>query len=414
MDMFEAEEAQKKLYDMKPHDLYMHLALQGKCSALIKVSADLSDIFFGHSTWDSFTAMTRIYKHYQLNLQQVSGGVSAQSLSFSSYPGELFSDDDLYITSSNMVVLETTNHIYNLTILEGLSPATVPSWQRVRAANLLAADGRTWVDVFKRHNSGTYNNQYMVVDLKRFQLRRQLQPGLLWVVEQLPGMVEAADMTNTLSRGYWPSYNVAFFPKIYKAAGYPNILDHMRKQGVQEYGDPINWLLYQVSPRANIFRRDQGGVSSLDDMKQLMRYNDYQHDKLSGSHPVASVCARGDLETEGAVPNGCYDTKVTSYKMAMAMESEVVGGPTAQGQPAFEWGSKWEGFAHRGMPDRFDFQFEKQSAANLPLPGFECSIEGRQTEAAAAAGGKQHPGLSLPRLTAAQRQRLREQQLAQI
>lgn len=62
----------------------------GKCSALIKVSADLSDIFFGHSTWDSFTAMTRIYKHYQLNLQQVPGGVAAQQLSFSSYPGELF------------------------------------------------------------------------------------------------------------------------------------------------------------------------------------------------------------------------------------------------------------------------------------------------------------------------------------
>lgn len=54
---------------------------------------------------------------------QVSGGVSAQLLSFSSYPGELFSDDDLYITSSNMVVLETTNHIYNLTILE-VSKAT--------------------------------------------------------------------------------------------------------------------------------------------------------------------------------------------------------------------------------------------------------------------------------------------------
>lgn len=86
--------------------------------------------------------------------------------------------------------------------VQGLSPATVPSWQRVRAANLLAADGRTWVDVFKRHNSGTYNNQYMVVDLKRFQPRKQLQSGLLWVVEQLPGMVEAADMTNTLSRGY--------------------------------------------------------------------------------------------------------------------------------------------------------------------------------------------------------------------
>jgi hypothetical protein len=43
----------------------------GKCSALIKVSEDLSDIFFGHSTWDSYTAMTRIYKHYEFDLQQV-------------------------------------------------------------------------------------------------------------------------------------------------------------------------------------------------------------------------------------------------------------------------------------------------------------------------------------------------------
>lgn len=33
-------------------------------------------------------------------------------------PGELFSDDDMYITSSKMVVLETTNHIYNFTILK--------------------------------------------------------------------------------------------------------------------------------------------------------------------------------------------------------------------------------------------------------------------------------------------------------
>jgi hypothetical protein len=321
--------------------------------------------------------------------------VSAQQLSFSSYPGELFSDDDFYITSSNMVVLETTNHIYNFTILQGLSPASVPSWQRVRAANLLASDGRSWVETFKRHNSGTYNNQYMVVDLKRFQPRKQLQEGLLWVVEQLPGLVEAADMTSTLSRGYWPSYNVAFFPKIYEAAGYPSLLEHMRKEGPEgEYADPINWLLYQVSPRANIFRRDQAGVTSLDDMKHLMRYNDYDHDKLSGHHPVASVCSRGDLAKTGAVPKGCYDTKVTSYKMALHMESEVVGGPTAQGQPVFEWGNSWPDFEHRGMPNRFDFSFERQCAADLPLPGIECKLG--VSSAAAAGGGGQHAGLQQP------------------
>eukprot|EP00882_Tetradesmus_deserticola_P028228 GHRQ01031434.1.p3 GENE.GHRQ01031434.1~~GHRQ01031434.1.p3 ORF type:complete len:137 (+),score=17.03 GHRQ01031434.1:432-842(+) len=46
-----------------------------------------------------------------------------------------------------------------LAAVQGLSPASVPSWQRVRAANLLASNGSAWVDIFKRHNSGTYNNQ---------------------------------------------------------------------------------------------------------------------------------------------------------------------------------------------------------------------------------------------------------------
>lgn len=86
----------------------------GKCSALIKVTDDLSDLLLGHSTFDSYTAMTRIFKHYRFALSHP--GVAAQSLSFSSYPGELFSDDDLYMSSAELVVLETTNHIFNSSI----------------------------------------------------------------------------------------------------------------------------------------------------------------------------------------------------------------------------------------------------------------------------------------------------------
>lgn len=41
-----------------------------------------------------------------------------------------------------------------------------------------------------------------------------------------------------------------------------------------------------------------------------MRYNDYRHDPLSDGHPAAAVCARGDLAAKGAIPKGCYDTKV--------------------------------------------------------------------------------------------------------
>jgi hypothetical protein len=43
--------------------------------------------------------------------------------------------------------------------LQVLTPRSVLSWQRVRSANLLASSGAQWVELFKRHNSGTYNNQ---------------------------------------------------------------------------------------------------------------------------------------------------------------------------------------------------------------------------------------------------------------
>ena len=37
------------------------------------------------------------------------------------------------------------------------------SWQRVRVANQMAKDGPEWGDYSMRYNSGTYNNQYMVI-----------------------------------------------------------------------------------------------------------------------------------------------------------------------------------------------------------------------------------------------------------
>lgn len=58
------------------------------------------------------------------------------------------------------------------------------------------------------------------------------------------------------------------------------------------------------------------------------------------------------LSQHGCIPTHLASLQVTSYKMAVRMESEVVGGPTAQGQPVFEWGNSWPDFEHRGMPNR--------------------------------------------------------------
>ena len=41
------------------------------------------------------------------------------------------------------------------------------------------------------------------------------------MLEQIPGMTVAKDMTNTLKvQGHWASYNVPAFPKIFNASGF--------------------------------------------------------------------------------------------------------------------------------------------------------------------------------------------------
>lgn len=77
-----------------PAQVFHDIALRGRCSALVAVTPDFSDIFLGHSTWDSYSQMTKVFKHYAFQLSGIPGAAS-QRMSFSSYPGELFSDDDL-------------------------------------------------------------------------------------------------------------------------------------------------------------------------------------------------------------------------------------------------------------------------------------------------------------------------------
>ena len=56
--------------------------------------------------------------------------------------------------------------------------------------------------------------RYMIVDLKRFTPGSDLPAGLLWVAEQIPGLVASGDVTEQLARGYWPSYNIPYFPEV--------------------------------------------------------------------------------------------------------------------------------------------------------------------------------------------------------
>ena len=63
---------------------------------------------------------------------------------------------------------------------------------------------------FAKLNSGTYNNQWIVVDYKKFRRgRREFHgDGLIHVLEQMPRHIVQADLTKKLLEDtYWPSYN---------------------------------------------------------------------------------------------------------------------------------------------------------------------------------------------------------------
>jgi hypothetical protein len=120
------------------------------CSAVVHVLPDMSDVLVAHNTWSDYSCMLRVYKHYTLNFVDVPPRIA----SFSSYPAELHSEDDFYLTPQ-LVVLETTNMVFTRNTSDIQANSTLLTWMRVILANALARNGSEWASIFKRYNSGS-------------------------------------------------------------------------------------------------------------------------------------------------------------------------------------------------------------------------------------------------------------------
>jgi hypothetical protein len=203
-------------------------------------------------------------------------------------------------------------------------------------ATRMSATGQEWAENYARYNSGTYCNQFMIVDYNLFVPGEALQPNTLWIIENIPGYVEMADVTPVLaSQGYWPSYNVPYFPFIFNISGF---LEYEITFGPT--------YSYSDCPRANIFRRNQASVHDLTTMKAMMRFNRFQTDAFSLQDACNGISARCDLNAAYACNNsaavGCsyaafggLDCKITSNKMSPSRECAAVCGPTWESQPPF-------------------------------------------------------------------------------
>jgi hypothetical protein len=77
----------------------------------------------------------------------------------------LNSADDYYVLSPGLVVLETTINSYNESLWANIrSNAIVFEFVRSIVANRLATSGRELTHIFGSYNSGTYNDQFMIID----------------------------------------------------------------------------------------------------------------------------------------------------------------------------------------------------------------------------------------------------------
>ncbi len=320
-------------------------------------------------------------KKYTLNFKTS----QAKSVAMSSYPGNVFSTDDYYITSQNMVVQETSIENFNSSMWKGLNATNfVFEFIRNTVANRLATSGAEWATVFSRLNSGTYNNQFMIVDYKRLE-NKTVQPGLLTVLEQMPNLIVYADMSEHLKEHtYWyntticynshlnlspfvffisrnrPSYNVPFFKQVYS------------ESGNEQMAQKDDFYSYHKTARALIFARDHHKVVNISSLYHLMRYNDMFHDPLSrcnctppytGEFAIAARCDLNDPSGSYPIsalsfrPHGAIDAKMTSAELAKELQMVAVSGPTDEGVPAFSWATtRLHGIPHLDEPTEWKFK----------------------------------------------------------
>ena len=303
--------------------------LNSHCSAFIKLANDFSDIWFGHNTWNFYVLMTRIFKEYRF--VTIKGNEKSKSLAFSSYPGALSSLDEFYYMDSNLLVMGTSLNILNNSLYDLITTESIFIWVRQMVANKLASNSEEWTEIYKRDNSGTNNGQYMILDMNKIDSKnKKIDNKALMIIELMPKYTESLDVTDHLRKGYWPSYNVPYLDKIYKGLGY--------EVDKNEKGEDEN-IKYTQSPRAKIFKRDQGKINSQEAFKTFMRYNNYKNDNFSENDPSNTIAARGDLADEDKSCHGAIDVKFVSIKELLEKNNiiHIISGPSNEQQPTFSW-----------------------------------------------------------------------------
>jgi hypothetical protein len=221
---------------------------------------------------------------------------------------------------------------------------------RTLVASWTADSASAWADIFLKQNSGTYNNQYVIVDAKKFTPGEVPKRDFVWITETMPGIAIQRDVTDVFARlGYWPSFNSPYFEEIFNAAGYP--------EKIAEAGPIGSWYSYYNSSRYKIFARDAPNIETFEQFKYVMYRNDYERDPLSNGDPAQQIMSRYDLRPENLSwgkrrSHGGIDLKATSVLRAFAfLGFDAIAGPEHANHPPFQFESgPFAHLNHDGLP----------------------------------------------------------------
>ena len=338
---------------MTKEELFDDFLKRTHCSALFKVNNDLSELYYGHNTWNTYYSTIRILKEYNLNYNN--RWVKSKNIIFTSYPATMSSLDDFYTTSHGLVVIETTNIFYNDTLYKEIIPESLFTGERVMISNRISDSSKEWAENFIKYNSGTYNNQFMILDKNKVNLiNKTIDYDAFYIVETLPGFTKINNVTHFLQFGYWSSYNVPFDKEIYKKSQIQEIIDKRPELAIS--------LDYDNCARTKIFRREQYSATNLEGFMKLMRYNKYKSDPYSENNPSNSISARSDLR---GTCSGAYDSKVgalSEFKDGR-IKIYLIAGPTwdeEEGIEPFNWNNaeeKCKNHDHYMIPEIFKFDW---------------------------------------------------------
>jgi hypothetical protein len=333
----------------------------GHCSAFVRLASENADLLIGHTTWDDYSEMTRVFKYYNFPL----GGAdtTASLIAMSSYPGLISSSDDFYVMNSGLAVMDTSMEVLDPSIWDKVidfpKKQHIPNFMHVMATNRLAKSSPQWAKIFSKINTGTYNAQWMIVDYNQFKAGATLSDNTLWVLESIPGATHSQDVSSVLRKqGYWASFNRPYFDDIRAASG------HAAAQ--KSHGSLYS---FNDSPRGHIFKEVSPSVESITDMRGVMTQNTYPDTGVEPNEPGHEISARMDLSPNQPIPNGGIDAKVVNRCLMKSQTVQAISGPTHVNQPIFEWekddGTEaWPGWPHTGQPNVWNFDWVQMTPSS--------------------------------------------------